>query len=152
MTATTPSRRAGHRNKHRAARGSVTLEGAVVIMVVAVFLLMAAAAGRYSSAISHVGTAAESAARAASLERTPGAARAAADTEAAGSLDRQAMHCKPTVHTDTSGFSVPVGKPATVTSTVSCTIDMSDLTVPGLHKQITIAKTAHSPLDTYRER
>ena len=36
-----------------------------------------------------------------------------------------------TVTLDTSGFSRPVGTPASVAATVSCTVELSELSLPG---------------------
>lgn len=61
----------------------------------------------------------------------------------------QGLHCAGhQVTVDTGGFGLPVGTPATV----SCTVPLADLGVPGLPGERTITATAHSPLDTYRGR
>jgi hypothetical protein len=56
------------------------------------------------------------------------------------------------VAANTSGFAAPVGTPATVTATVTCIADLSDLSIPGLPGSRTITATMSSPIDTYRER
>ena len=41
---------------------------------------------------------------------------------------------------------------ASVTATVTCVVNLSDVAVPGLPGTRTITATMSSPLDTYRER
>jgi len=133
-------------------RGVLTTEAAIVFVVLLFFIVLAVAAGAYATAKQNVVTAAEAAARAASIERSRGAAQSAASAAAQATLDQKSMRCAASVDTDTSGFSVSVGKPATITSTVTCTVDLSDLPVPGLARSVTLRHTSTSPLDTYRER
>jgi hypothetical protein len=45
-----------------------------------------------------------------------------------------------------------VGTPASVTATVTCVVNLSDVAIPGLPGTRTITATMSSPLDTYRER
>ena len=51
-----------------------------------------------------------------------------------------------------TGFAVQAGTPATVSATVSCTVPLSDLALPGLPGAHTITATFTSPLDVYRQR
>lgn len=53
---------------------------------------------------------------------------------------------------DTSQFSRPPGEPATVSATVTCRVQLSDLAIPGLPGSREITETVESPLDTYRMR
>lgn len=134
-------------------RGVLTTEAAIVFVVLLFFIVLAVAAGAYATAKQNVVTAAEAAARAASIERTRGAAESAASAAAHTTLDQKSMRCAASVDTDTSGFAVPVGKPATISSTVTCTVDLSNsLPVPGLAHSVTLRATSTSPLDTFRER
>ena len=72
---------------------------------------------------------------------------------ATSSLANQKLQCTTkSVSVDTSGFASPVGTPATVTATVTCVVNLSDVAVPGLPGTRTITATMSSPLDTYRER
>ena len=52
----------------------------------------------------------------------------------------------------TTGFATPVGTPATVSATVTCVVELSDLALPGVPGTRTVTVTVTSPLDTYRER
>lgn len=53
-----------------------------------------------------------------------------------------------------NGLTTGLGEAGTVSVTITCTISTGDLVVPGvsLPGSFTIEKTAHSPVDPYRER
>jgi Flp pilus assembly protein TadG len=132
--------------------GNAPLE--LVVLAPVVFLLIAfvVAAGRTSIAQGSVSAAARDAARQASISLTPGRAQTAALSSAMTALSQNGLDCRPVVAVDTSGFGVPVGQPATVSATVTCTVSLSDLLVPGLPGSRTLTATFTSPLDPFRER
>jgi Flp pilus assembly protein TadG len=132
--------------------GNAPLE--LVILAPVVFLLLAfvVAAGRTSIAQGSVAAAARDAARQASISLTPGAAQTAALSSAMTALGQDGLDCRPVVTVDTAGFGIPVGQPATVSATVTCTVSLSDLLVPGLPGSRTLTATFASPLDPFRER
>ena len=132
--------------------GNAPLE--LVVLAPVVFLLIAfvVAAGRTSIAQGSVSAAARDAARQASISLTPGRAQTAALSSAMAALSQNGLDCRPVVTVDTSGFGVPVGQPATVSATVTCTVSLSDLLVPGLPGSRTLTATFTSPLDPFRER
>ncbi|MFF6794268.1 TadE family protein [Streptomyces filamentosus] len=134
-------------------RGSYALETAILAPVVIGMLLLMIAFGRVTSAAGSVDGAARAAARAASLERDAGSAQASAQAAAAGSLDGEGVTCRASsVTVDTSGYSLDLGQEATVTATISCTADLSDIGLPGLPGSKTLTASWSSPLDTYRGR
>jgi Flp pilus assembly protein TadG len=109
--------------------------------------------GRTATTHQSVETAAADAARAASIERTSNAARSAAIDTATTSLSNQGVHCLDIdVSVDASQFSRTVGEVATVSVTVQCRLDLSDLSVPGVPGSRLIKATMASPIDTWRER
>lgn len=120
----------------------------VVLLLLAVFVLF----GRTAAVTNSLEGAAYSAARAASLERSPSAARAAAVSTARASLEAAGYPCTPTVTLDASGFAAAVGAPAQVSVQVSCTVAYSDLSIPGAPGSRTMTASAVSALDTFRER
>jgi Flp pilus assembly protein TadG len=132
--------------------GNAPLE--LVILAPVVFLLLAfvVAAGRTSIAQGSVAAAARDAARQASISLTPGTAQTAALSSAMTALGQDGLDCRPVVTVDTAGFGIPVGQPATVSATVTCTVSLSDLLVPGLPGSRTLTATFTSPLDPFRER
>jgi Flp pilus assembly protein TadG len=141
------------RRHRRGDRGAVTLEFVVVAPALLALLGLLVMAGRVAIASNSVESAADEAARSASIARTATGARAAAADGARRSLDEQGLQCSSVqVDVDTGGFGVPVGVPAQVRATVTCVVRLSDLALPGFPGSRTVSATAVSPLDTYRER
>ncbi len=134
-------------------RGSEALEAAIGVPAFLLFIALIIAGGRLAIADQAVQAAAAEAARSASISRTQGQAHGAAVSGATSSLANQQLQCTTkSVSVDTSGFASPVGTPASVTATVTCVVNLSDVAVPGLPGTRTITATMSSPLDTYRER
>lgn len=134
-------------------RGSLSLEAAILYPVLLMALLLVVAAGRSHLAGNAVDDAAREAARAASLERDAAAARSAGNQVAQQTLQDQGLQCVSlSVDVPTGGFAAQLGTPASVTVTVSCTVDLSDLTIPGVPGTTTVTSTFTSPIDPYRGR
>ena len=114
-------------------RGSASIELAIVAPGILAMLAVAIIAGRSNLAQQSVDAAAFDAARTASLALTAGTAlqrlRLAAATSTLSSLGVSCRNITVTVNTD--GFARPVGQPATVTATVTCRADFSDVALPG---------------------
>ncbi|GGO58978.1 MULTISPECIES: TadE family protein [Streptomyces] len=133
--------------------GSAAIEAAIVLPALLVFVCMAIAGGRLVMSGSKVDAAAQDAAREASIHRTVEAAQAAARSAATESLSDQGVTCANTsVSVDTSGLNVPIGQVATVSATVRCTVNLSDLLLPGVPGARTQEATATSVVDQYRQR
>ena len=133
-------------------RGSATIEAVIGVPAFLLFILLIVAAGRVQIAHQAIESAAVEAARSASIARTQPEANASAVAGAEASLANQGVQCvSRSVTVDTTGFAAPPGTPASAAATVNCTVDLSDLTVPGMPGTIRIAKTMSSPIDTYRE-
>lgn len=134
-------------------RGSATLE--IVIVFPAMLLVLAGivAAGRIALAQQAVQSVAYDTARAASIARDAASARSSAQQVAALSITSNNLNCTPhTVNLTTNGFSAPVGATAVVDTTIVCTVRLSDIALPGIPGDVTITRSATSPIDTYRER
>lgn len=134
-------------------RGSATIEAAIGVPAFMLFVGLIIFGGR--TAITHeaVESATADAARTASMARTSSEADAAGRQAAQDSLADQQLHCRSvSVEVSTAGFSVPVGEPASVEVTVSCRLDLSDLSVPGVPGSRVIRAHVSSPIDTWRER
>jgi Flp pilus assembly protein TadG len=132
--------------------GDAALELIIIAPVLLAIIGLVIAAGRTSVAQGSVDAAARDAARQASIARSPADALAAARLSADDALSQDGLNCDPIVSVDTSGFGVPVGQPAEISATVSCTVPLSDLVVPGLPGSKTLTYTFTSPLDPYRGR
>lgn len=131
--------------------GSLTLELAILTPAILLLLGAMVVVGRVQVAAAGVEHAAAVAARDASLARTAQAAQSAAATAA----DRElaSLGCvSNTVTVDTAGFGEPLGRPATVTATITCSVTFGDLALPGLPGSRTLSATSTSPLDSWRQR
>jgi Flp pilus assembly protein TadG len=134
-------------------QGSVTVEAILAITAIMLVALLGVAAGRIIVASAAIEAAARDAARQASIAYIAATARSNAEASARKSLDTQGMSCTAVkVEVDTEGFSRPVGTPADVSATVSCTVPLADLAFPGLPGSVERHATSASPLDPYRSR
>ncbi|HMM94013.1 TadE/TadG family type IV pilus assembly protein [Phycicoccus sp.] len=137
----------------RTERGSAALEAAIGVPAFVLFLGLIIVAGRIAVASQAVDAVATEAARTASIARTEAAATRTAGDAATASLATQGLRCATTtVDVDTRGFRAPVGTPAAVTATITCTVPLGDIAIPGLPGTTTVTGTATSPIDTYRAR
>jgi Flp pilus assembly protein TadG len=137
----------------RSDEGSAAIEAAVILPSLIMFLCLAIAGGRIVTSGAKIDSAAEDAAREASIHRTQATAQGAAQSAAAQSLSDQGITCASTsVRVNTGGLSVPVGQVGTVTVTVTCTVNLSDLLLPGVPGAKTLTSTATSVVDQYRQR
>ncbi|WP_406482721.1 TadE/TadG family type IV pilus assembly protein [Streptomyces sp. NBC_01615] len=139
--------------RFRGDEGSAAIEAAIILPALIMFICMAIAGGRLVTSGAKIDSAAEDAAREASIHRTAGTAQSAAQAAAAESLNDQGIKCASTsVSINTGGLSVPVGQVETVTATVTCTVNLSDLLLPGVPGAKTLTSTATSVVDQYRQR
>jgi Flp pilus assembly protein TadG len=135
-------------------RGSASLEAAIVVPAFGLFVALIVLGGRTALAHQVVQSAAADAARSASLERTTSAAQNAAADAAALILTGQQLDCASTdITVSSTGFGARVGDDASVTVTVLCHLNLSDLTyIPGLPGSRAIEATMTSPIDRWRSR
>ncbi|SDY01248.1 TadE-like protein [Saccharopolyspora shandongensis] len=133
--------------------GSASIELAILTPALLMLLALIVAGGRVVSADTAVEHAATAAARAASLARTPTAARTTALDTGARVLADQDLACTDIqLTTDTSGFG-RVGAPGIVTVTLRCAVALADLTsIPGLPVAVPLHAAFTSPVDPHRSR
>ena len=133
--------------------GNAALELVVLVPVLLGLLGLVIAAGRTSLAQGSVDAAARDAARQASIALTPSAAESAGSASADTALRRDGLDCRPVVRIDTADFrTLPPGQPAMVWATVTCTVPLASLALPGLPGSCTMLGRFGSPLDIYRSR
>ncbi|MDF5759052.1 TadE/TadG family type IV pilus assembly protein [Spongiactinospora sp. TRM90649] len=133
-------------------RGSMALEAAIIAPALAALLLMIIGLGRITLANGAIDAAARDAARQASIARDSAGARSAALASAHAALAREGLSCSPSVTVDTAGFSAPVGTRADVVAHVSCQVDLSDITLPGVPGSKRLTSSFTSPIDPFRAR
>lgn len=128
-------------------RGSAAAELVLVTPLLVIMMLLAVAAGRLVQARLQVDSAAQQAARAASLARDPAAAAADADATAAAALASENLTCGGLgVSTDTSDFR-PGGQ---VSVQVSCTVSLAGLALLHIPGSRTLTARFTAPIDLYR--
>ncbi|GLW03670.1 TadE/TadG family type IV pilus assembly protein [Streptomyces lavendulae] len=134
-------------------RGSESIAAAIVTPLLLMLLCLAIAGGRIVTSGAKIDAAAEDAARAASISRTYSDAQSEASSAAARSLADQGIRCASTqTSVNASGLAVPLGDVGTVTVTISCTVPLSDLLIPGIPGSKTLTSTFTSVVDAYRSR
>jgi hypothetical protein len=142
----------GLRRRTGADDGNAALELLILAPVILALIGLVIAAGRTSVAQGSVDAAARDAARQASISLSPGAAQQAALSSVNAALRSDGLHCKPVITLLLAGFNTPLGQPAQVSASVSCTVRLSDLLVPGIPGSRRLTASFTSPLDPYRSR
>ncbi|MGG2463802.1 hypothetical protein ACO0M4_29070 [Streptomyces sp. RGM 3693] len=133
--------------------GTYTLETVICVAVLIPFLGLLAAYGLAGIFDNSVEGAANSAARAASQAADADVAQARGQAAAEASLRQDGRNCTSrSIRIDTSAFATAPGQAASVTATVTCTIPLSQLTVPGLPGSKTLTASAISVVDQYADR
>jgi Flp pilus assembly protein TadG len=134
-------------------RGAAAVELTLLVPALLLMLGLLVAGGRLWFARTTVNEAAQTAARAASLARSTYAATAAGREAGARSLETAGLRCRSTsVSINTAAFGVPAGTPSTVTSTITCSVDFSDVMLPGWPGSMELTGRGSAALDTYRSR
>jgi Flp pilus assembly protein TadG len=121
----------------------------LVVLAPVVFLvaLVVLALGRVTESHQLVIEASRAGAEAAAVQPNTASAQAgAAESAVVGVFDRAHACAHPSVSTDTSHF-YPGGF---VRVTVTCQVDLFDLSAPGLPDSLTVESSATAPIDPYR--
>lgn len=135
------------RRSWRADDGSVTAQTVFAIPLLIMVLLFVVLCGRLVETRQRVDSAAQDAARAASLARTSQEALKAARRAATDDLGRGGSSCAGfTVNVDTRGFRPGGG----VRVSVRCTASMQGLIGLGVPGSVSVNSRAVSPIDQYR--
>ena len=132
--------------RRRNTSGSLTVELVVLTPVVALFLIMALAFGRYSLAREQVVGGARAAADAVSVAGSAAQAEQAAIAAAMPVLQSSHSCAAPTITVDSGSF-VPGN---VVQVSVSCRVELSDLLVPGFPGTTTVSAVQDATVDPYR--
>lgn len=128
-------------------RGAAAVELVLVTPVLIVLLLFVVAGGRLADARAQVDAAARDAARAGTLARSAAGAERAGKEAADSRLHDAGVECRSLlVQVDATRFA-PGG---TVAATVTCTVDLGDLTLLAVPGSRSVTATAAEPVDVYR--
>lgn len=132
---------------------SVSVEAAILIPVLVLFVGLVITVARMAIAEQHVGMAAAAAVRAASLERTEDAASSAARAAATAALAERGVECASTVvDVLAGGAAVGLGEKASISASVTCLVDLRDVALPLVPGQAEVTASRVSPVDPYRGR
>jgi Flp pilus assembly protein TadG len=138
--------------RRRVEPGSATVEMVILTPVVLLLIALVVAGGRVALASNALAGVAGSAAREASLARSPQQALAAARANALRTLADQRLHCLSTqIIVDTAGFAAPPGAGGTVRVDVYCTVALNEMAMPGIPGSRTLHDYSVSPIDPFRE-
>jgi Flp pilus assembly protein TadG len=141
------------RNAPKNQRGAAAVELTLLVPALLLVLGLLVSGGRLWFARTTVNEAAQAAARAASLARSASTATTAGRDAGSQSLTTAGLRCRSTsVSISTAAFAVPVGTPSTVTSTILCIVDFSDVFLPGWPGSVELTGRGSAALDTYRSR
>ena len=132
--------------RRRDTRGSLTVELVVLTPVVALFLIVALAFGRYSLAREQVVGGARAAADAVSVAGSAAQAEQVATAAAMPVLQSSHSCTNPTVTVDAGSFAPG----SVVRVSVTCRVALSDLLVPGFPGTTTVGAVQDAAIDPYR--
>ncbi|MER6928906.1 hypothetical protein [Kocuria palustris] len=134
-------------------RGESSVGLLMITPAIGVLILMAVVAGRLGAAQTSLEAAAGVAAREATLAGAPAAGHANAASSVHMTLDQADFTCtSQSLQLDTAALLNAPGIPGEVTATLTCTVPLGDLAVPGVPGTWELTAEARSPVDTYRER
>jgi Flp pilus assembly protein TadG len=136
----------------RGDEGVSALEAVILAPALLAMLALAIVVMRVEVARQAVESAAHDGARAASIQQSGGEAQKAAEATVKDRLVPGHLCKTLDVAVDTAGFAVRVGQPATVSVTITCVADFSDVAIPGMPGSTTITETFVSELDQFRQR
>lgn len=141
-----------HRGRNGCDRGSATVELVLLLPLIVMMLFLVVGVGRASDAKSDIVSAASDAARAASLQNNGPDAVAQAQAAATDTASGERLNCNDGAGPDvTTDFLPAFGRGATVHVTVTCVVNLSDLTmIGGMPNTVTLEDEAWEPIDEHR--
>ena len=130
-----------------ASSGSITAEMVVLTPLVVLLALFVVAFGRLELASSQLDDAVRAAAQAAVIWPTTQQAQQAAAETASFTLNRDGITCSPyDVETDSSNWHTG----GSVSITLTCTVSLSQVAIPGLPGSHSITAHATAPIESFR--
>jgi Flp pilus assembly protein TadG len=137
---------------HRSDRGSASTEFVLITPALIAFLFLLLAAGRLTDAKSDIVGAASDAARAASVQPTAGQANAAAAAAADDTVSGERLNCSGGGPQVEAKYLPEFQRGAIVHITVTCTVNVSDLSYIGFGPSVTLTEEAWEPIDAHRSQ
>jgi len=135
------------RRRHAGECGSLTVEVVLLTPVLAILAMFMVFCGRVTLARQQVVSAARAGAESSTVAASPSDAEWAANATAVVGYEYRDHTCeKASVLTDVSQFH-PGGS---VVVTVDCLVNLSDLSLPGIPRSVTVQASVTGPIDPYR--
>jgi Flp pilus assembly protein TadG len=129
------------------------VEAAVILPAILLFVALLLSLGRLALADQHVGAAASAAAPAAAHERTVPPAERAADEALTVALAEHNVACRRvSTGVEASGVARFLGEVGTVSVQVTCAVELSDVSLPGVPGTVSVTATRDAPVDPLRGR
>lgn len=137
---------------NRRERGlSASVEASIILPVLVLFIGLLITLARVAIAQQHIDSAAGSGARAASLERTVGAATTSAEAAVHSALSSSHTSCASSSTSVSAGAVARVlGDIGEVSVTVICRVSLADVALPFIPGSLAISSTRTSPVDPLR--
>ncbi|GAA4901970.1 hypothetical protein GCM10025789_20760 [Tessaracoccus lubricantis] len=130
---------------------AVSVEAAVVLPALVLFIGLLLTLARVALADQHVGAAAAAGARAASLERSAAVAQSSAESAVGSALEQRNVACRTTaVVADAAGVARELGTHAEVSVAVTCAVELADVSLPFVPGTISVTAERTSPVDPLR--
>jgi len=131
----------------------MSIEAVLIIPAFLVFLALIAAIGRTAAVQEDLHASIVAGARIASLAPSSSAGETQARTAIENHLAEEGVKCTYIdISINSHALDLPPGQPGEVTATITCTVPLSDLSVPGLPGQIRLTDTFSTPIDPYTPR
>lgn len=132
---------------------AASVEAAIILPVLILFVGLLVTSARIALTQQALGAVASHAARAATLERSPQAGHSAARSAIGAGLAEHDVECLSSrIDVATGALGAGIGAPGEVSVTISCTIPLKDVTLPGMPGSHRLSATAISPVDRFRQR
>jgi len=130
----------------------VSIEAVLIVPAFLIFLALIAAIGRTAAVREDLHASVVAGARIASLAPSSQSGESSARTAMENQLKQDGVTC---IDIDISINSYAVdlspGQPGEVSASVTCTVPLADLAVPGLPGQIRLTETFSTPIDPYTQ-
>ncbi len=135
----------------REEQGAACLEAVLLVPLFVLMAMVAVLGGRLAWARSGIESTAQDAARAVALERSPAEGqRRGSRLAQTGLADLACLDSR--IDIDAVALARSAGSTGEVSVTITCTVSLSDLVLPGVPGHITVTSRGTAAIDTYRKR
>ena len=130
----------------------MSIEAVLIIPAFLLFLALIAAIGRTAAVREDIHASVVDGARIASLAPSSTEGDSSARTAIKNHLKAEGVKCTNIdISINSQALDLPPGQPGEVSATVTCTVRLSDLSVPGLPGQIRLTETFATTIDPYSQ-